>query len=154
VSPSSPLRTERQSVSKTLFFQVLRSSGNAQCPGTQSFGAEFFCVLSVTYPVHYFIENCRLVKFEPIFAIKQFISPFVVVIPNFSSSCALPAFPSTASKISQEQDAAAGNIRILQCSHQCTPPMNSSPHSPSRRSKGACVDTGPTTCLPDSSNLY
>jgi hypothetical protein len=32
------------------------------------------------------------------------------LIPNFSSSCALPAFPSTASKISQEQDAAAGNI--------------------------------------------
>jgi hypothetical protein len=33
-------------------------------------------------------------------------------------------------------------------------PMNSSPHSPSRQSKGACVDTGPTNCLSDSSNLY
>jgi hypothetical protein len=33
-------------------------------------------------------------------------------------------------------------------------PMNSSPHSPSHQSKGACVDTGPTTCLSDSSNLY
>jgi hypothetical protein len=26
-------------------------------------------------------------------------------------------------------------------------PMNSSPHSPIRQSKSACVDTGPTTCL-------
>jgi hypothetical protein len=33
-------------------------------------------------------------------------------------------------------------------------PMNLSPHSPSRQSKGACVDTGPTTCLSDSSNLH
>jgi hypothetical protein len=33
-------------------------------------------------------------------------------------------------------------------------PMNSSPHSPSCQSKGACVDTGPTTCLSDSINLY
>jgi hypothetical protein len=33
-------------------------------------------------------------------------------------------------------------------------PMNSSLHSPSRQSKGACVDTGNTTCLSDSSNLY
>jgi hypothetical protein len=33
-------------------------------------------------------------------------------------------------------------------------PMNSSPHSPSRQSKGACVDTGPTTYLSNSSNLY
>jgi hypothetical protein len=33
-------------------------------------------------------------------------------------------------------------------------PMNSSPHSPSRQFKGACVVTGPTTCLSDSSNLY
>jgi hypothetical protein len=33
-------------------------------------------------------------------------------------------------------------------------PMNSSSHSPSRQSKGPCVDTGPTTCLSDSSNLY
>jgi hypothetical protein len=33
-------------------------------------------------------------------------------------------------------------------------PMNSLPHSPSRQSTGVCVDTGPTTCLSDSSNLY
>jgi hypothetical protein len=33
-------------------------------------------------------------------------------------------------------------------------PMNSSPHSLSRQSTGACVDSGPTTCLPDSSYLY
>jgi hypothetical protein len=33
-------------------------------------------------------------------------------------------------------------------------PMNSSPHSPNRQSKGVCVDTGPTICLSDSSNLY
>jgi hypothetical protein len=32
-------------------------------------------------------------------------------------------------------------------------PMNLSPHSPSSQSTSACVDTGPTTCLPDSSNL-
>jgi hypothetical protein len=32
--------------------------------------------------------------------------------------------------------------------------MNSSPHSPNRQFKGACVDTGPTICLSDSSNLY
>jgi hypothetical protein len=33
-------------------------------------------------------------------------------------------------------------------------PMNSSPHSPNRQSKGVCVDTGPTICLSDSSTLY
>jgi hypothetical protein len=33
-------------------------------------------------------------------------------------------------------------------------PMNSSAHSPSCQSKGACVDTGPTTCFSDSSSLY
>jgi hypothetical protein len=33
-------------------------------------------------------------------------------------------------------------------------PVNSSPHSPSSQSKGTCVDTGPTTCLSDSSKLY
>jgi hypothetical protein len=32
-------------------------------------------------------------------------------------------------------------------------PMNSSPHSPSRQSTSACVDTGPTTFLLYSSNL-
>jgi hypothetical protein len=36
--------------------------------------------------------------------------------------------------------------------HQCT--MNSLLHSMSRQSNGACVDTGTTTCLSDSSNLY
>jgi hypothetical protein len=32
--------------------------------------------------------------------------------------------------------------------------MNLSPHSPSRCSIGACVDTGHMTCLSDSNNLY
>jgi hypothetical protein len=33
-------------------------------------------------------------------------------------------------------------------------PKNSSPRSPCSQSTGAYVDTGPTTCLSDSSNLY
>jgi hypothetical protein len=66
--------------------------------------------VSASFASRYFVEKCRFVKFEPIFALKQLlISRFLVVFLNFSSSWAVPV-PYTPIKIVKEQDTAAGSI--------------------------------------------
>jgi hypothetical protein len=84
--------------------------------------------------------------------LERFQSKVLRLIVDAPGTYQIPSSVMTL-KCQQSKKKSAASAPITMFASVYTP-MNSSPHSPRRQSKGACVDTGPTTCLSDSSNLY